>query len=80
MTSALIPLHMGALHAYEQGIVAVIAFGPFVILGVVIAIRRRQDLAAEEAKRADAERADTEAGRDAVSGPRATPRPPGPAA
>jgi len=49
MTTALLPLHMGALHAYEQWLVAGIAFGPFLVLGVVIAIRRRQDVAEEEA-------------------------------
>jgi hypothetical protein len=48
------PLHLGALHPYEQLLVAVIAFGPFVVLGVVVFLRRRHDLALEErSERAD---------------------------
>jgi hypothetical protein len=39
----MIPLHMGALHPFEQALTLVLAFGPFVVLGIVIAIRRRQD-------------------------------------
>jgi len=34
---------MGALHPYEQVLVLVLAFGPFLLLGAVIAVRRRQD-------------------------------------
>lgn len=63
MTTSLLPLHMGALHAYEQWLVAGIAFGPFLVLGVVIAIRRRQDL--EEDADPEADAGDTDAG-DAV--------------
>lgn len=37
------PLHLGDLHAYEQLLVAVIAFGPFVVLAVVVALTRRRD-------------------------------------
>ena len=37
-----LPLHMGALHAHEQALVYLLAFGPFVLLGVVVAVRRRQ--------------------------------------
>lgn len=36
-------LHLGELHAYEQLLVALIAFGPFVVLGVVVAVMRRRD-------------------------------------
>lgn len=36
-------LHMGALHPHEQVLTLVLAFGPFVVLGLVIAWRRRQD-------------------------------------
>ena len=43
-----LPLHMGALHPYEQVLVYLLAFGPFVLLGVVVAVRRRQDSRAEE--------------------------------
>jgi Na+-translocating ferredoxin:NAD+ oxidoreductase RnfE subunit len=48
MTSAALPLHLGGLHAYEQVLVLVLALGPFLVLGVVIAVRRRQDDAEEE--------------------------------
>lgn len=43
-----IPLHLGALHPAEQVATIVLAFGPFVVLGIVIAIRRRSELADEE--------------------------------
>lgn len=39
---------MGQLHAYEQVLVLVLAFGPFLILGVVVFFVRRRDLAEEE--------------------------------
>ena len=42
-----LPLHMGALHPVEQALTLVLAFGPFVVLGIVIAVRRRQDRTAE---------------------------------
>jgi hypothetical protein len=41
------PLHLGGLHPYEQWLVLAIAFGPFVVLGVVVWFRRRKDLAEE---------------------------------
>jgi hypothetical protein len=41
----LLPLHMGALHPYEQVLTLVLAFGPFLLLGAVIVHRRRQDAA-----------------------------------
>jgi hypothetical protein len=34
---------MGALHAYEQALVLLLAFGPFVVLGIVVWMRRRED-------------------------------------
>lgn len=43
-----LPLHLGALHPVEQALTLLLAFGPFLLLGVVIAVRRRQD-AAEDA-------------------------------
>ena len=46
------PWHMGALHPVEEALTIVLAFGPFVVLGVVIAIRRRQD-AREDEERAE---------------------------
>jgi hypothetical protein len=42
---AVIPLHMGSLHPYEQALTLVLAFGPFVLLGLVVWHRRRQDRA-----------------------------------
>ena len=36
-------MHLGELHAYEKLLVAVIAFGPFVVLAVVVAMLRRRD-------------------------------------
>jgi hypothetical protein len=34
---------MGPLHPVEQALTLLLAFGPFVVLAVVIALRRRQD-------------------------------------
>jgi hypothetical protein len=36
-------LHLGKLHGYEQALLAVIAFGPFVVLAVVVYVIRRRD-------------------------------------
>jgi hypothetical protein len=41
------PWHMGALHPYEQALVLLLAFGPFVVLGIVVWLRRREDAAAD---------------------------------
>jgi hypothetical protein len=46
-------MHMGALHPVEQALTIALAFGPFVVLGVVVAVRRRQDRAAEEESQRD---------------------------
>ena len=35
--------HMGALHPVEQALVLVLAFGPFVVLGLVVWARHRED-------------------------------------
>ena len=35
---------MGALHPYEQALVLLLAFGPFVVLGIVVWLRRREDV------------------------------------
>jgi hypothetical protein len=43
-----IPLHLGALHPFEQALVFGLAFGPFAVLALVIHIVRKRDLAAEE--------------------------------
>jgi hypothetical protein len=37
------PLHLGALHPFEQALTLLLAFGPFVALGVVVWLRRRED-------------------------------------
>lgn len=47
----LVALHLGSLHAYEQWLVVAIAFAPFVVLGIVVAVQRRRAIAEE--KRAD---------------------------
>lgn len=56
-------MHLGDLHAYEQLLVGLIAFGPFVVLIVVVAVLRRRN-AAEDERTADAE-VDHRAGADA---------------
>lgn len=40
--------HMGSLHAHEQALTILLAFGPFVLLGVVVWLRRRADAALPE--------------------------------
>ena len=39
----LAPLHMGALHPVEQVLVLVLAFGPFLLLALVVWLRRRAE-------------------------------------
>ena len=41
--AAIVPLHFGALHPYEQALTLILAFGPFVALAVVVWWRRRED-------------------------------------
>ena len=41
----LVLLHMGALHPIEQWLTVILAFGPFLVLGIVVWLRRRQDAA-----------------------------------
>lgn len=36
-------LHMGALHPVEQVLVLVLAFGPFLLLALVVWLRRRAE-------------------------------------
>ena len=38
-----VPLHLGSLHPYGQALTVVLAFGPFVLLGIVMWRRRRED-------------------------------------
>jgi hypothetical protein len=35
--------HLGPVHPLEQVLTLVLAIAPFVVLGIVIAVRRRQD-------------------------------------
>ncbi len=42
------PLHLGNLHPVERFLVLLVAFGPFVVLGIVVYVVRKRDLAAEE--------------------------------
>ena len=44
------PWHMGALHPYEQALTLLLAFGPFVVLGLVVWLRRRHDDAGDRAQ------------------------------
>ena len=53
-------LHMGALHPVEQVLVLVLAFGPFLLLALVVWLRRR-------AERREDERARTQAQADGPS-------------
>ena len=43
MIPDLIAMHMGALHPFEKILTLLLAFGPFVVLGSVIAVRRRHE-------------------------------------
>ncbi len=47
MTSAVPLLHLGSLHPYETVLLVVLAFGPFLALGLVVWLQRRR-VAAEE--------------------------------
>ncbi|GAA1944238.1 hypothetical protein [Nocardioides hwasunensis] len=43
------PLHMGALHPFEQLLTVLLAFGPVVVLAIVVWRRTRADAAADAA-------------------------------
>ncbi len=43
LTLEVLPQHMGGLHPIESVLVAVLAFGPFVALGIVVYLQRRRD-------------------------------------
>jgi hypothetical protein len=51
----LVALHLGALHPYEKVLTLVLAFGPFVVLGAVITVRRRHEEAEDDEKAEEAE-------------------------
>lgn len=44
----MVPLHLGALHPVEQALTLVLAFGPFVVLGIVVAVLRRREAARDQ--------------------------------
>ena len=39
------PRHLGPVHQVEQALTLLLAFGPFVLLGAVVLLRRRDDTA-----------------------------------
>ena len=41
--------HLGPLHEQEKVLTVVLAFAPFVLLALVIVVRRRQDAAEDDA-------------------------------
>ena len=43
-----VPAHLGGLHPLETALVALLAFGPFVALGVVVYLQRRRDSSEDE--------------------------------
>ncbi len=51
MDLLLVLWHLGELHAIEKVLVGLIAFGPFVVLAIVVYVVRKRDLAEEEAER-----------------------------
>ncbi len=55
MSPAPTVLHLGPAHPAEQWLTLVLAVGPFLLLAVVVLLRRRQEAA--EAEGADAEEA-----------------------
>lgn len=70
MSLEIVALHLGALHPYEKVLTLLLAFGPFVLLGLVVVVRRRHDQAEEQAER-------TEDGAGPEISDRATPGRPG---
>lgn len=49
----MIPWHLGAAHPIEQALTLALAFGPFLVLAIVIVIRRRMDRLEEEQEHSD---------------------------
>ena len=46
-----VPMHLGALHPVEQWLTLLLAFGPFVVLGLVVWLRSREHAGADQAAR-----------------------------
>ncbi len=53
LVAAPVGLHLGAMHPYEKVLTLVLAFGPFVVLGAVVVLRRRHDDRAEDRPSSD---------------------------
>jgi hypothetical protein len=43
LAAQLVAMHLGALHPYEKVLTLLLAFGPFLVLAGVIAVRRRHE-------------------------------------
>ena len=48
LVTMLVGMHLGAMHPYEKVLTLLLAFGPFLVLGAVIVLRRRHDDEAED--------------------------------
>ena len=48
LVTMLVGLHLGAMHPYEKVLTLVLAFGPFLVLGAVVVLRRRHHDEAED--------------------------------
>lgn len=46
--AAVVPAHLGSLHTYEAALLGLLAFGPFVVLGLVVVLVRRRDIERDE--------------------------------
>ncbi|WP_156391064.1 MULTISPECIES: hypothetical protein [unclassified Nocardioides] len=53
VTVWLVALHLGALHPVEKALTLLLAFGPFVVLAILIVVRRRQDAGEDEEAQRD---------------------------
>lgn len=61
------PLHLGGMHPYEQALTLALAFGPFVVLGIVIVARRRVDAGESGEPTPDGGESVTESGAETVT-------------
>lgn len=48
MSPEAVALHLGDLHPFEQALVYLLAFGPFLLLGIVVYVVRKRDLENED--------------------------------
>lgn len=42
VSTLVVPLHLGSLHPFESVVLGLVAFGPFVVVALVVARQRRQ--------------------------------------